>query len=112
MKIQIKPFSINAAWKGQRYKTKEYKKWREEFCYKLISALPHKKNYKNLLEIKYNFHIKTFKKSDVDNFIKTTTDGLVDAKIIEDDRFVKKYVIEKFECKDEKEFIEIEIKEI
>ena len=112
MKIDIKPFSINASWRGRRFKTPEYQVWRREFFYKIKEKYPYLRKRKNWVEIKYNFHISTFNKSDVDNFIKTTSDALVDAGLIVDDRWVKRYVIEKFECNEGEEFIEFEIREI
>lgn len=60
----------------------------------------------------YEFFIRNFKKSDAENFIKTTSDALVEARIIEDDRFIKKYTVEKFRLNDlDEEHIEIFIKE-
>lgn len=35
MKINIIPLSVNRAWKGQRFKTKEYKDYEVELLYKL-----------------------------------------------------------------------------
>ncbi|MCK5584056.1 MAG: hypothetical protein KAI33_09700 [Elusimicrobiales bacterium] len=33
--IKIKPLSVNKAWQGRRYKTKEYKAYEKEILYKL-----------------------------------------------------------------------------
>lgn len=32
MRVEVKPFSVNKAWKGRRYKTNEYTYWRNHLC--------------------------------------------------------------------------------
>lgn len=108
--IDIKPFSINKAWKGRRYKTESYKMWRSEFStlFKLEAKnIPMIKGY---VQVDYAFFIENYKKSDGENFIKTTSDSIVENGLIEDDRFIKKYTIEKFMLEEgEEPHIEIHI---
>jgi hypothetical protein len=50
-KIQIKPLSVNAAWKGRRFKTDEYKVYEQVLMYKLpVIEVPEGK-----LRIDYEF---------------------------------------------------------
>jgi Holliday junction resolvase RusA-like endonuclease len=114
--IDLSPFSINQAWEGRKFKTPKYKSWRSDFgCLVYPQLQKLKKNkiefpLKNFIEIDYEFYIYSFKKYDVDNFIKTTSDALTECGIIEDDRFVKRYSIEKFPLSElDKPHIEIMI---
>lgn len=109
-KIDIKPFSINESWKGQKYKTLAYRAWRKECGWQLKAASQKIDPIKGYVEIHYEFYLRNFRKCDCDNFIKTTTDVLVDMGIIEDDRFVKKFIVEKFPINiDDKTGIALEI---
>ncbi len=94
MKVNIKPLSINGAWKGRKFKTKEYDNYIEELLY----LLPKKINI-NPEELHIIFHLKasTYHKADLDNFIKPVLDILVKKEIIEDDRFINKLILEKKE---------------
>jgi len=101
--IKIKPFSINKAWQGRRFKTPEYKQWRIDF-----SLLCGKgKMIKGLVDVNLKFYLKNFAMIDVDNCVKTTLDSLVENGFIEDDRKIVKLAVEKIKSKDEK--IEFEI---
>lgn len=92
VKILIRPLSINRAWQGRKFKTKEYDQYISDMFYLLPKEL--KIDPENLHFI---FHLKqtTFLKADVDNFIKPLLDIMVKKGILEDDRFVKKITIEK-----------------
>ena len=71
IEINIKPLSVNRAWKGRRYKTDDYKSFEQEFYYKLPKLeIPEGK-----LKVSYVVGYKN-KASDIDNFVKVTTDLL------------------------------------
>ena len=107
MKIDIKPLSVNDAWKGRRYRTVKYNSYQKE----LLLKLP---NIKNDLKGKLKLHI-TFgfssSGSDIDNPIKCFLDclqkkyGVNDNKIYELN--VKKEIVKKG-----KDFIKFEIIEL
>jgi Holliday junction resolvase RusA-like endonuclease len=60
------------------------------------------------VEVSYRLYLKYYSTSDVGNFEKLLTDIIVKAGMIDDDRFIKKMVLEKF--KSDNDYIEIEIK--
>src|SRR6478609_11995745 len=72
--INIKPLSVNRAWKGKRYKTAEY----DEYIKNVLLLLPDKMNFpdpKNIkLAIEFGFSSKA---SDCSNPIKLFEDCLV-----------------------------------
>ena len=92
MKILIKPLSINGAFKGRKFKTKEYDQYISDMLFLLPKDLKIDKE-----NLHFIFHLKktTFLKADVDNFIKPLLDIMVKKEILEDDRFIKKITIEK-----------------
>lgn len=94
MKINIKPLSINNAWRGRKFKTKEYDSYIQELLY----LLP-KKLKINPQELHFIFHLKstTYHKADLDNFLKPVLDIMVKKGLIEDDRYVNKITLEKKE---------------
>jgi Holliday junction resolvase RusA-like endonuclease len=104
MLIKINPMSANKMFQGRRFKTSEYKAWREEFGYKLKTDLRD-------LEpkfVKLEFGLKNFKMSDTDNFAKSTLDALTESGVIKDDRFIEKLHLEKKKVKNkEDEYIKI-----
>ena len=70
-KIEVKPLSVNRAWQGRRFKTKEYKEY-EEY---VLFLLPNKKIPKNVkLRVRYEFGVN--KLSDWDNLVKPFQDIL------------------------------------
>jgi len=104
--ININPISVNKCFKGRRFKTDDYKAFREQFI--LLVKKGHKTE--GWVTIRLSFHVKNYKMADVDNFIKPTLDAIVDCGFIEDDRFVKRLEVEKFPVKTKEEegiFIEI-----
>ena len=113
IKLNIKPLSVNKAWQGRRFRSKEYNEFR-------AMLLGDKRNigllfpYENLsytgeIEIHYKFYLKNANKTDYDNLLKPLQDLLVEYKIIEDDRFITRAIIEKFKSSEDR--IEIFIKE-
>ena len=106
MKIDIKPLSINKAFQGRRFKTRDCKDFETEVLFLLKN---YKKRHEGWVWINYGWHIKNFKLSDEANFIKVFQDCLVKAGIIEDDRFIKGHTSEKFQS--EEEYITFKIRQ-
>lgn len=107
MKINIKPLSVNKAWKGRRFKTDEYKIWIKEF-YCLLP--PIKINFKNDLKVEVVFGFSS-KASDIDNPLKPLIDVIQKKYKFNDNQiqelFVKKEIVKKGD-----EFITLKINEI
>lgn len=102
MEILVKPLSVNKVWQGRRFKTFEYKKYEKD-----VSCFLKGKKIEGDIELHFKFYIKNDKMSDLDNFIKPILDIIVKNGLIQDDRFVKKIIAEKFHNDEEK--IEIDI---
>ena len=90
LEINISPISINKVFQGRRFKTPEYTQWRKDFSW-IVKKVHHK-----CTGLKIDFYIKNFAMSDVDNMVKPFLDALVENKIIDDDRYIKKLILEKF----------------
>jgi Holliday junction resolvase RusA-like endonuclease len=103
IEIPLKPLSINACFQGRRYKTKKCNQYDEDLQF----FLPNIKIEAEFYAIRYKFHLKNFKRSDLDNLLKVLTDNLVTKGIIKDDRFITQIYAEKIESKENK--IEIQI---
>ena len=106
IEIPISPFSVNKAWAGRRYMTTEYKQWRNDMLY----LLPKFETITGNTIVDYEFYLKNYGNSDYDNFVKTCQDSIVEGRIIEDDRYIKKGTAEKFKVdrkEDEKIIISI-----
>ncbi len=94
MKINIKPLSVNQAWKGIRYKTDKYKAYEKELLY----LLPNKKQIGDLegpLKIYIEFGFSS-KNSDIDNPIKPLLDVL-QKKYGFDDKQIYSLTVKKFD---------------
>lgn len=105
--LPLEPFRVNKAWRGgRRFKTKEYIKWLEDGCWLL-------KGYQKSLgelEVHLRCYMRNYSRSDVDGPVKPILDLMTLAGLIEDDRFIKKLIVEKF--KSDEERIEIEISDM
>lgn len=88
---------------GRRFKTSQYKKWREDFGL-LARRLG---TYSGNLKLEIHFYIKHDKTTDLDNLLKGTLDALQENRIIKDDRFIR--VIHAYKHKSKKERIELKI---
>ena len=104
LSLPIKPLSINAAFQGRRFKTKEH----NQYCKDVLTLLPKNQKIHGYVELRYRFYLKNWKMTDGDNLVKCLTDIIVKAEMIDDDRFIMRYVIEKFPGDDR---IEIDIAE-
>lgn len=107
MRIEIKPLSVNDAWKGRRYKTDNYKKWQKE----LLLLLPKIDiEFKGDLKVDFVFGFSS-KASDIDNPLKPLIDTLQKKYDFNDNKIqvlnVKKEIVKKGN-----EFITINITEI
>ena len=106
MKLDIKPLSVNDAWQGRRFKTKEYNKY-------IVDVLRILKPFKvpsgNLeLYLKFGFSSES---SDFDNPIKCFVDCL-QKKYNFNDKMIKRCVVEVDKVKKGHEFIEWNIKQL
>ena len=81
----MKPISVNKCWQGKRFKTYDYKAWRQEFGWEIKGDV---KTVEGLVEVTLNYYIKAYMTTDVDNMAKATLDGLVENGAIQDDRFI------------------------
>lgn len=97
--LNMKPISVNICWQGRRFKTKQYKEWRENF----IKQAPNVEKVPGWVGLKLNFYIKNFIMSDVMNFLKATCDALTDIDAYKDDRYIKWERSEKFKVDTEEE---------
>ena len=107
IKLDVKGMSINVAWQGKRFKTPEYRLFTKAINKALLGTRQIKES-KEPFQVHYKFYLKNYKMTDVGNLEKPLTDILVKAKIINDDRYIKKIILEKFES--EQNYIEIFIK--
>ena len=104
IKIPLKPLSINAAFQGRRFKTREANQYDKA----LALLLPRQKVAGDYFRVTYRFYLKNFAKTDADNLVKCLQDCIVRKGIITDDRKIIDYKIMKFPSKDDRIEIEIE----
>lgn len=105
MKINLKPLSVNQAWRGgPRYRTDKYDDFIEMIQYMTMGS----ERFDVEVEVNYKFYIKNYARSDVGNFEKTLSDALVKAGVLKDDSLIKRMTLEKFKSKEQ--YIEIDIK--
>lgn len=105
-RVNIKPLSVNLAWQGRRFKTKEYKAYEQEVLIKLKPMDVPKGKLK--LNITFGF---SSKKSDWDNPVKLFQDCLQKKYGFDDNKIYEAYV-KKVDVKKGKEFIEFELKQL
>lgn len=83
--IDLKPLSVNDAWQGRRFKSKDYVKYERDLLFILPKNLP---VIEGRVEIRFKFHMKNHKAADWDNPIKPLQDVLVTAGILKNDQSV------------------------
>ena len=88
----FKPLSVNKAWQGRRFKSKDYNNYEKEAMIILGRA---KKTIDEFVEIEYVFHLKNCNRTDIDNLIKPLQDIIVKCGYISDDRKIRKITAEK-----------------
>jgi Holliday junction resolvase RusA-like endonuclease len=107
MKISVKPFSVNEAWKGKRYRTDKYK----AFINVMMGMLPPLKiSFKKNLKVNLVFGFSS-KAADIDNPIKPLLD-ILQKKYGFNDNQIYQMNVEKKITKKGEEFIELSIHEI
>lgn len=104
--VQEKPLSINDAFQGRRFKTKEYKAYEERLLYQL----PKRERLTGPIKVKYLFFLRNHKLTDCDNLIKPLQDILQKAGYFENDRNIYEFQVLKIPSSEDK--IEIEISKV
>lgn len=106
-KIKIKPLSVNQAWQGKRYKTKEYKAYERI----MLVMLPRKLDIPKGVDLsaEYEFGVSS-KLADWDNPIKPVQD-ILQKKYGFDDRQIVSAKVTKTLVKKGEEFIRFELRE-
>lgn len=105
-KINIKPLSVNEAWKGRRFKTDKYKNYERE----VLLMLPRISVPDGKISLSLKFGLSS-KNADVDNPVKCFVDCL-QKKYKFNDKNIYKLQVEKVDAKKGKEFVEFEIASI
>lgn len=103
--MPVKPLSVNAAWQGRRFKTKEHKQF-EKIVQTILRAHPFQR-FEGPYFVRYLFALKNASRTDTSNLIKVLEDNLVKAGIISDDRKVDCLLAEKIPADDD--WVEIEV---
>ena len=101
--LNIRPLSVNCAWKGKRYKSDEYKKYEED----LFKILPQLEIPDGKLEVQYLWGFSS-KLSDVDSPIKQFQDILQKAYGF-NDRMIFRIIVQKIKVPKGSEFISFTI---
>lgn len=106
MRLNIKPLSVNEAWKGRRFKTDKYKAYELEVCYRLNPLKIPEGNLEILLTFGFSSSL-----SDFDNPVKPFVDCLQKKYRFNDNR-IKRATIEVVKVKKGDEFIDWRINEL
>lgn len=102
--IDIKPLSVNKAWKGRHFKTADYLQYERDMEILLPKDNQH---WDEPIQVTYTFYLKNAAQTDVDNLIKPLQDILVRTGIISNDRLIMSMTATKF--KDRRDRVEITI---
>lgn len=107
--LKVDPLSVNKAWKGRRFKTKEYDRFERDVAMSL-QVCPDENTSKEEVFVYYVFHIRNYGGADTFNMEKTLSDMLVKRGYIYDDRYIRAgYVRKEKVDRYGHEFIEIQI---
>lgn len=104
IRVNIKPLSVNRAWKGERCKTDEYRTYQNTLLWLLPKTTIPPPPYE--LHFKFGFSSTL---SDWDNPVKPTQD-IISKKYGFNDKLIRKAIVETEIVPKGKEFIEFEIK--
>jgi len=106
MIINIKPLSVNEAWKGRRFKTPTYNKYIKD----MLLILPPLKVSDSKLELEVTFGLSN-RAADIDNPLKCFIDCL-QKKYGFDDKMIYRLIVNKDIVKRGNEYINFNIKEV
>ena len=101
IKIDIKPLSVNKAWRGRRFKTDDYKAYQSELMYKL----PDNAVVGTRIGVEFGF---SNKNCDIDNPVKLLLDTM-QLKYGFNDRSIVELNLKKFLVKKGREYIKIKL---
>lgn len=104
-KVEIKPLSVNQAWQGKRFKTKDYQNYEKEVLLKLS---PFTFTVKEPIELNLLVGLSNMA-SDADNVVKPFVD-ILQKKYGFNDKYIFRLVVEKVIVNKGMEFIEFFIK--
>lgn len=104
--INIKPLSLNSAYRGRRFTTPELKAYKEAIYY----LLPARKIPSGKLSVTYEFGVSS-KNADGDNLIKCFQDSLAE-KYEFNDKQIYQWNVTKTDVKRGEEFIKFKIEEL
>ena len=97
--FDIKPLSINDAWQGRRWKSKEYRQYEEAIGKLLLNQKNEKWPLKGPLEVFIEWYLIRYKATDWDNPIKPIFDILQKYNVIVDDKHIIKGTVTKHKSK-------------
>ena len=91
--LQGKPISVNDAFQGKRFKTKDCKQYESD----VFKQMPFRKMIVGDVAVDFVFYLKgaTYAMSDISNLVKILEDCIVKRGYIEDDRKIIKMSLEK-----------------
>ena len=105
VKLDIKPLSLNKAYRGRRFSTQELKDFKDTIVFKMLRPM---KIPEGRLSVKYRFGVSQ-KNVDGDNLIKSFQDSLAEAYGF-NDNLIFHWDVTKVITQKGKEFIEFSIK--
>lgn len=97
VEIPVKPLSVNKAFQGRRFKTKDCKDFERD----VSLFLPPKKMIAGDVEMVLEFYLKNHRRTDVSNLVKILEDILVKRGYIEDDRKIYHLDLYKYEAEED-----------
>lgn len=103
--IHAKPLSVNKAYRGRRFATKDLQEYKKEIMWQLPKIIIPK----GKLQVEYTFGCSS-KGSDGDNLVKAFQDCLAEFYGFNDNK-IYRWIVEKIDIKKGEEFIKWEIKE-
>ena len=106
VKIDIKPLSVNACWKGKRFKTPEYKKYERD----MMLMLPKIELPETPYEVYYEFGFSSAS-SDLDNPIKPLQD-ILQKRYGFNDKHIYLMTAKRVKVKKGDEYLKFEIKTV
>lgn len=104
--LDVRPLSVNNAFRGRRFKTPEAK----QFDRILALILPKRFEPGPCYRVTYRFGLRQFGLSDLDNLLKCLQDCIVRKGIITDDRKITE--LHAFKTRSEKDTVQVEIESI